>query len=132
MQSKRFFSYRVSRAVVTSFLHTKLDTTQVCLSLRLVYQRKTICFLQFRLWEAIFSTSRNKNIKATPNYQWLSSFFMLQSRSIIYTTKAEDEGLKRFVLIVNQTQKRTYVIPDSIPLLCDSTYSLLTRGLLKK
>ena len=53
------FSYHVSRAVVTSFPQTKLDTTLVCLSLRLVYQRG---FLQFQLWEAIFfPTSRNKN-----------------------------------------------------------------------
>ena len=56
------FSYCVSRAVVTSFPHTKLDTTLVCLSLRLVYQRETTCILQFQLWEAIFFlTSRIKN-----------------------------------------------------------------------
>ena len=56
------FSYYVSRAVATSFPHTKLDTTLVCLSLRLVYQTNQRETTQFQLWEAIFFlTSRIKN-----------------------------------------------------------------------
>ena len=125
------FSYRVSRAVVTSFPHTKSDTTLVCLSLRLVYQRETVCFLQFQLREAIFfPTSRNKNAF---NYLSCNLIGLLKSCSTAQTLCANHtrpfllyaKGVCMYVHTYIHTYIHTYMYIHTCIHTCTCTYTIM-------